>query len=145
MPIVLADRRAPQSLRFGDAELRYYVASGDRILREIRRGAREAHASPADPDGPQIDAAVRLASEVVIGWSGVVDASDPPKPIPWPAEGAACGIAGVPEPTTADLVARVELLRLLPYNVLAELDRRIAVAWSEAVASGKGSPTGSDG
>ena len=143
MPIVLVDRREPKRLQFGDAAITYYEAAADRVVAEIRRGARRAAGNVDDRDAAGVDAAIRLCAEVVVGWSGVVDAAG--TEVPWPAPGQAVGVNGCIEPTSAEIAARSDLLRLLPWNVLERLDAAMATAWRESADAGKGSPTGSGG
>ena len=139
MPIVLIDRRAPQRIAFGGASITLYEASGDRVLAEIRRGARAAHASPDTATEASTEAAVRLVAGCVTDWSGVEDATG--AAIPWPDAGAAVGVAGVPEPSASALAARRALLALLPWDVLSRLDAAAARSWEAAQGSGKGSET----
>lgn len=143
MPIILTDRRAPKTLTFGDASITLYEAAGDRVLAEIRRGVRDALGRPDGLDAVSLAGTIRLLSEVVVGWTGVYDATG--AAVPWPETGAACGIPGAPAPSSGALEQRRGLLAVLPWNVLAELDTAAATAWREASESGKGSQTGSGG
>lgn len=136
MPITLTSRTEPQTLRFGDASIRYLEAPSDSVLSEIRRGVRKGLENPDCLDAAGVEAAIRLASQYVVGWEGVVDAHG--VAVPWPADGSTC-------PGKEDQAIRVGLLRALPFNVLAVLDAAIAKAWRESAESGKGSPSGSGG
>ena len=143
MPIVLTDRRTTKTLTFGDATITLYEAAGDRVLAEIRRGARDAMGRPSEVDSVSLAGTLRLLAEIVTDWTGVQDATG--APVPWPEPGAALGPSGTSAPSPAALALRRDLLAVLPWNVISELDAAAARGWREGQDSGKGSPTASGG